>query len=325
MVCSPTVNTPTTAPLQLFDVRYFLACVDGGSLLAGARSSHVTPAAMTKALRRLEDALAARLMTRSPRGASLTTDGERLVPRLRALVDQADQVQRDARGDGGSIAGEIRVLAMEVFSPRVLPRALAALVRVHPHVVPKTYESIPERMVELVAGGRADVAFTIGRVDSQIVRVERLGVTAGVLVCGRGHPLAKGRRRSPATKRRAAVARCTKDDVARWPSLVPRFWGAEHLPSIDQFPDAEWPRKVGATIELLRMGVSLVEEGAFLGYFPAIAIQRELDAGALVPLESPPAPAFELVAVTPRAGARAAAALLVEEVRRLLAKRRSSA
>lgn len=321
------MNTPPppATPLQLFDVRYFLACVNGGSLLAGARASHVTPAAMTKALRRLEDALGARLMTRGARGAALTSDGERLVPKLRALVDQAAEVQRDARGERGAIAGELRVLAMEVFSPRVLPRAIAALVGAHPRVVPRTYESIPERMVELVAGGRADVAFTVGRVESHVVRVERLGEAPGVLVCGRGHPLAKSA--LPRGGGRAAVA--------RFPSVVPRFWGAEHLPSLDQFPDAAWPRRIGATIELLRMGVSLVEEGAFLGYFPSIAIQDELDAGTLVRLGSPPAPPFELVAITPRAGPRAAAAVLVEEVRRALkrppapkrprAQRRSSA
>jgi DNA-binding transcriptional LysR family regulator len=308
------VNT-TRAPLQLFDVRYFLACVDGGSLLAGARRCHVTPAAMTKALRRLEDAMGVSLMARSTRGASLTADGERLVPQLRALLDQADRVQREARGEGAEISGELRVLAMEVFSPVVLPRAIAALVRSHPRLVPKTYESIPERMVELVASGRADVAFTIGRVESFAVSVERLGVTPGILVCGRNHALAK---------RRAGSRRSGREAVARWPSVVPRFWGAEHLPSIDQFPDDVWPRTVGATIELLRMGVSLVVEGAYLGYFPEIAIQDELAAGALVPLSSPPAAPFELIALTPRAGARAGAALLVAEMKKLLGRRATS-
>ncbi|MFO0618451.1 MAG: LysR family transcriptional regulator [Polyangiaceae bacterium] len=301
------VNTPPLAPLHLFDVRYFLACVDGGSLLAGSRRCRVTPAAMTKALRRLEDALGTSLMARSTRGASLTTDGERLVAPLRALLDRAESVQREARGEGADLGGELRILAMEVFSPLVLPRAIAALVRGHPRLVPKTYESIPERMVELVATGRADVAFTIGRIESFAVSVERLGVTPGVLVCGRGHPLAKRRR-------------VGREDVARFPSVVPRFWGAEHLASLDQFPDDAWPRAVGATIELLRMGVALVVEGAYLGYFPEIAIQRELREGALVPLSSPPAAPFELLALTPRSGPRPSAARLVAEVKELLAR-----
>jgi DNA-binding transcriptional LysR family regulator len=194
---------------------------------------------------------------------------------------------------------------MEVFSPLLLPRALSRLVRANPRVLPKTYESIPERMVELVASGRADVAFTVGRVESPTVRVERLGTTRGVLVCGRTHPLAKSKRVD-----RAAVA--------RYASVVPRFWGAEHLPSIDQFPDDAWPRKVGATIELLRMGVALVEEGDFLGYFPEISVRNEVRRGTLVALPSPPSRPFELLALTSASGTRPVAEALVAEVRALV-------
>jgi DNA-binding transcriptional LysR family regulator len=292
-------------PLHLFDVRYFLECVDGGSLLAGANRAGVTAAAMTKALQRLESALGVTLMTRTTRGARLTTDGERLVTPLRALADQAERVRNEASLEGSALSGEIRVLAMEVFSPLLLPKAIGLLVRAHPRVIPKTYESIPERMVELVASGRADVAFTVGNVESPTVHVERLGTTRGVLVCGRDHPLAKS-------------GRADRAALERYPSVVPRFWGAEHLPSIDQFPEEAWPRKVGATIELLRMGVSLVEEGDFLGYFPEISVRREIERGSLVPLPSPPGRAFDLVAITPRSGARPVAEALVREVRALV-------
>jgi DNA-binding transcriptional LysR family regulator len=299
-------------PLQLVDVGYFLDCVEGGSLVAGAHRAHVTPAAMTKALQRLESALGVALMARTTRGSKLTPEGERLVGPLRALLDHAEEVRAEVGGQAGVIAGELRILAMEVFSREVLPRAITSLVRAHPAVVPRAYENIPERMVELVATGRADVAFTIGRVESPLVSVHRLGTTPGLLVCARRHPLAS--RRS-----------VTKSDVARYPSAVPRFWGAEHLPSLDQFPDDRWPRKVGATIELLEMAIALAVEGAFLGYFPAICVESEVSSRALVTLASPSAPPFELLALTPARGARPAAAALVDEVSRAIAASSRSA
>lgn len=289
-------------PLQLFDVRYFLDAVDGGSLLAGAKRSRVTPAAMTKALHRLESALGVRLMSRSTRGARLSADGERLVGPLRGLLEHAEKVRDEAAGKRPSLRGDLRVLAMEVFSTYLLPRAITAVVRAHAGLVPKTYESIPERMVELVGSARADVAFTIGSPQSPAVRTVPLGRSPGVLVCGRSHPL---RRKRPL---RAA-------DVARHPSVVPRFWGAEHLPSLDQFPDERWPRAVGATIELMQMGIALVEEGAFLGYFPEITVRDKLTQGSLVRLLSPPAPPFELVALLPASGSRPGADALVEAMR----------
>ena len=292
--------------LQLFDVRYFLAAVDGGSLLAGAKRAHVTAAAMTKALQRLEVELGVRLMTRTTRGAVLTADGERLLGPLRALVHDADRVQEMAQGRSAALSGDLVILAMEVFSPFLLPRALTALLAAHPQLFPRTYESIPERMVELVGGGRADVAFTIGRPRSPSVRVVELGVNPGVLVCGRSHPLRRRRKIGAA-------------DLAKHPSVVPRFWSAEHLPSLDQFPDERWPRSIGATIELMRMGVALVEEGHFLGYFPEIAIRRELASGSLLRLPSPASEPFHLVAVLPRAGGRPAAEALVREMKRVVA------
>jgi DNA-binding transcriptional LysR family regulator len=297
--------------LHLYDVAYFLHAVDGGSLLAGARRAHVTPPAMTKAIHRLEDELGATLFVRSTRGAELTGAGSQLVPALRALLAEAEGIRALARGRERTLGGELRVMAMEVFSPFLLPRALARLVRHHPAVVPRAYEGIPERMAELVATGRIDVAFTIGATQSPSLSIDLLGTSPGLLVCGRSHPLR--------SKRSIGAP-----DVAAHPSVVPRFWGLEHLPSLDQFPDDVWPRRVGATIELLRMGVALVQEGVYLGYFPEISIRNELAARSLFPLRSPPAPPFQLAAMLPRARARPEALELVEEVRALVGRRRAA-
>ncbi|MFO0548515.1 MAG: LysR family transcriptional regulator [Polyangiaceae bacterium] len=293
-------NTSPGVDLSLFDVRYFLAAVDAGSLHAGARRVHVTAAALTKALQRLEAALGVRLMHRGVQGSRLTAEGERLVGPMRALTDDAVRLASLARGT--ELASELTVLAMEVFSPYLLPSAVTALRREQPSVLTRTYESIPQRMVELVQSGRADVAFTIGSVESPAVKAVELGATRGVLVCGQAHPLAKQRT-------------VTRADLARYPSVVPRFWGLEHLPSLDQFPDASWPRNVGATIELLRMAVSLAEEGEFLGYFPRISIRDELATGRLRALAGPPSTLFKLTALLPLSGARRAALRLVELVR----------
>jgi DNA-binding transcriptional LysR family regulator len=78
----------------------------------------------------------------------------------------------------------------------------------------------------------------------------------------------------------------------------------EHHAPIDQFPDLAWPRTVGATIELLQMGVALVETGAVLGYFPEISVRAAIDARRLIVLDGlPPRPPFVLHALLP-AGAR---------------------
>jgi len=107
-------------------------------------------------------------------------------------------------------------------------------------------------------------------------------------------------------------------DLATYPSVVPRFLGLEQLAPIDQFPDAEWPRRVGATIELLQMGVALAETGAVLGYFPEISVRAQLASGRLLALRGLPARApFVLRALWPGgAPMRPAVRALLDAVRR---------
>ena len=58
---------------------------------------------------------------------------------------------------------------------------------------------------------------------------------------------------------------------------------------------------VGATIELLQAGVSLVGGGGYLGCFPEISIRRELADGRLRSLRGgPPIAPFELGVFTRR-------------------------
>ena len=67
--------------------------------------------------------------------------------------------------------------------------------------------------------------------------------------------------------------------------------GLEQLPPIDQFLDAEWPRRIGATIELLQMGIALVETGAVSSaIFPEISVHAaDRERSPLRPLGTLPA------------------------------------
>ena len=62
--------------------------------------------------------------------------------------------------------------------------------------------------------------------------------------------------------------------------VVPGFLGEEGAPPIDQFPGSI-VRRVGATIELLQMGIALASESALLGYFPAISVEPLVRRGEL--------------------------------------------
>jgi LysR family transcriptional regulator, carnitine catabolism transcriptional activator len=274
--------------MELTDLRHFHHVARTESFSRGAALSHVTAPAVSKSVKKLEDELGVRLFDRTTRRVALTAEGRALVERCARIFAELDALRAEL-GDG-TVRGELRIGAMEVLSVAVLPRALSALLRAHPALRPHTFELAPTPMATALREGRIDVGLTIGGGGEIDMVAHELGRSPGVLVCGRGHPLHGRRRIGP-------------DAVRAHASVVPRFLGLEHAPSIDQFPDLSWPRTVGATIELLQMGIALAEAGAFLGYFPEISVRAQLDDGRLHALAGlPERPPFVLRALV-RAGA----------------------
>jgi DNA-binding transcriptional LysR family regulator len=292
------------AAMELTDLRHFQNVARAGSFGRGAKASHVTAPAVSKSVRKLEEELGVRLFARTTRRVALTPEGRSLLERCTRVFAELDDLSATLAGRQGVIEGELRIGAMEVLSIALLPRALGVLMKAHPRLFPSCHELAPLAIAQAVREGRLDVGLTIGGGSEPGLTSHELGRSPGVLVCGRAHPL-HGCRRVRAR------------DLAVHASVVPRFLGLEHLPPIDQFPDTEWPRRVGASIELLQMGIALVETGAALGYFPEISVRASLATGALFALGGlPPRAPFVLRALTPvGAPSRHAVSALLDALR----------
>lgn len=274
--------------MDLTDLGYFLAVAHRGSFSGAAQHSHVSPAAVSKAIQRLEDDLGAALFVRTTRSVSLTDAGRLLLERGQRITTEVQDARAALEGLSGSLRGPLRIAAMEVFSVELLPRGVAQLVLEAEQVVPELYEMHPAQMIEHLSEGTLDVAFTIGGRATPTVACEPLGTSRGVLVCGRSHPL-------------YPQGRVRKADLQQHASVVPRLWAASHLDSLDQFDEQRYPRRIGATIELLQSAVQLAVSGRFLAYFPEISVRQDLRQGDLKALAGLRGlPPFELQILTRR-------------------------
>lgn len=296
---------------DLGSIRYFVHVATANSFVRGAHRAHVSPPAVSKAIRKLEEDLGVQLFERTTRRVVLTQAGYTALERCRRLLAELDALEADLSAVAATPSGPLRVAAMEVFSIALLPRALADLLRDHPAIEPACYEMIPQLMSQRLIAGELDVAFTIGatRLSTSSARgLERhaLGQSRGVVVCGRKHPL-------------YSKARITRKDLESHPFVVPKFFGAEHLPSLDQFPD-HLTRRIGATIELLQMGIALVADSLYLGYFPEISVRQGMASKQLRALggvaEAEP---FQLDALTRSGSLRPATAELIRRVKSAVA------
>ena len=94
-------------PVDLRELRYFLAVAEELNFTRAAARLHVAQQALSVAIRELEQALGVRLFTRSTRHVALTSAGEELVPAARRILadvgDAVQLVQQAAAGRRGRL------------------------------------------------------------------------------------------------------------------------------------------------------------------------------------------------------------------------------
>jgi LysR family transcriptional regulator, cyn operon transcriptional activator len=287
--------------MELTELRYFFHVATTRSFSRGAKLSHVSAPAISKAVKRLEEELGTTLLRRSTRNVSVTPSGELVLSFCRRILGDADALKLGVDELRGAVRGTLRVAAMEVFNAHALPVCMATLVRNHPQVEPRAFRLAPTDIVGGLLQGTLDVGFVIGAVDDPRIRNEVLVTCPGSVVCGVGHAL-------------YADGTIGEVDLEAHPFVVQQFYQKDYLGPADTFPDDLYSRTIGAHVETLKMGIKMVEAGTLLGYFPDVAIRCQLNHGELKRLDGlQPGEPFELCAVT-AAGAveRPAARVLID-------------
>ncbi len=183
--------TPNLSRRQL---QQFVAAASQPSLSRAAALCHLSQPAFSRALQALEAALGARLFERSTRHLALTPDGARLLPLARRLLDDLDELTREARVPrqaAAGLSGTVAVAVGTAFGSTVLPVALAAFVAQHPRVRVRLLDDNSRGITERVHGGAVD--FGIGSVVGE----------GGALSAATGH---RAQAQSPSRRNDAAGA-----------------------------------------------------------------------------------------------------------------------
>ncbi|GAB2519012.1 LysR family transcriptional regulator [Lysobacter humi (ex Lee et al. 2017)] len=141
--------------MDIADLQAFVRVAAGASLVETAAALHVTPSAVSKALRRLEDRLGQALFERGGTRLALADAGLRLLPHAVAILDQADAARRATartRADPDArIAGP--ALLMEAWAVE----AVDAFRTVSRHGHLEMLDRYEDEAVTMVASGRADL------------------------------------------------------------------------------------------------------------------------------------------------------------------------
>lgn len=148
---------PSRLPLDVEQVRTFLAIVARGSFLEAARQLHVTQSTVSARVRSLESALAVRLFERNRAGASLTLAGRRFLPHAQRLLRVAEQAWREV-GLPSRYRSTLRIGARIALWEGLLPVWLARFRRAHRDVAVEAEIGFEADLMGRVAEGSLDLA-----------------------------------------------------------------------------------------------------------------------------------------------------------------------
>ncbi|MBP0615468.1 LysR family transcriptional regulator [Jiella mangrovi] len=164
------------SPLDLDQLRTFVAIVDTGSFTKAAEDVFKTQSAVSMQIRRLEERLGVQLFERNGRSIEVTDAGSRLLGYARRMLS----LSRDTLSafDPDAIQGHVRIGLPDDYAERFLPEILARFTRSNPLVELQIACEPSSNLADHVDKGRLDVALvadcTVGSVRPEIVRREPL-------------------------------------------------------------------------------------------------------------------------------------------------------
>ncbi len=137
-------------------LRAFVAVAETGGMTSAGNVLHLTQAAVSQQIKRLEEALGSELIRRDRRGFGLTDAGERIFGRAKRLLAVNDEIW--AEMTTRTFTGEVRLGVPYDLVSRYLPDVLRRFSRAHPQVEITLVCKASRALAAAVAAGELDLA-----------------------------------------------------------------------------------------------------------------------------------------------------------------------
>lgn len=158
--------------LQLDDLAVFVRVVELGTLSAAAREREVPVSQVTRALARLEQICAARLLHRTTHGLSLTAEGSAFLAHARQMLDTRAALQSELTGSTDGPAGWVRVSVSPIVAQAILAPSLNGLYERHPQL--HLDLAADDRMADMARDG-IDIAIRTGTPNADTLVAREIG------------------------------------------------------------------------------------------------------------------------------------------------------
>ena len=139
-------------------LKQFLALADNLHFGRASEASHVSPSALSRGIRRLEEELGTTLFERNNRSVALTRAGSLFLTYARESLGLWDLVRNELMEESGELHGEISIYCSVTASYSFLFDILTRFRHDHPHVEIKLHTGDPEDAIARIHAGQEDIA-----------------------------------------------------------------------------------------------------------------------------------------------------------------------
>ena len=231
-------------------IKYFLSLAKTGSVTKAAELHHISPPALSKAIKVLEGELNERLIVPDGRGILLTDRARILVPVLQDIIKKLDAVlERADQPEGISRENKfLKIATFEVFSTHFMERALITKLQDCSCLV---YEMTPGRMEQAVASREVDFAITyipIPRAELDHLRIQIIEM--GVFGANKKHQ------------------EILENKTPFVVPVTPLEGSPNKVRGLDGWPDDAFPRRVRYQVEMLETALGICRQGLAVAYIP---------------------------------------------------------
>ncbi len=177
--------------MNLKSLKVFCDIVARRSFSRAAEDNGISQSGASQVVSHLEQHLGVQLIERSKRPLSPTREGEVFFDGCRKLIARYDALEDEVRTLHEDVAGRVRVAAIYSVGLHHMSQAVQEFTALHPRANVRLEYLHPDRVLESVENGQADLGLvsyprSTRTVDAEPWREERF-----VLVCAPGNPLAE--------------------------------------------------------------------------------------------------------------------------------------
>jgi DNA-binding transcriptional LysR family regulator len=176
--------------IDFLGLHAFVAIAERGSFQHAAAHLNLSQTALSHRIRKLEEDLGVKLLSRTTREVSLTQAGLTLLPKVREAIEGLAGSLDELRREGRSRQEILAIGCLPTVASGRLPPALQLFQEQHPDVFIRVYDNSASEIAELVQSGAVEFGITMVAAHRWDFDIELLIKDSFVLVCPEDHPLA---------------------------------------------------------------------------------------------------------------------------------------